>query len=203
MGKMKITAKRLDIFFRITQTFITIALVASIVGLGIIGAYFLFDLSADVIGTGYGSVDVGFLELEIAESACLSRDVIILGAAAELALGLLCLLAGRGCVNCVRSILAPMAEGAPFRDTVSRNLSKLGRLTCALGIKLNLMEIIAAALMAQAYDLPNLLLSENIVRVTMQYEFDLGFVLVAAVFALLSLVFRYGEGLQQLSDETL
>lgn len=203
MEKMQNTAKKLDTFFRILQVCITIALVACVVGLGIIGAYFFFDLSAAAIGTGYGSVDVGFLELEIAESVALSHDVIILGAAAELALGLLCLITVRGCVKCIRSILSPMTEGAPFQGIVSENLSKLARHTVILGIKLNLMEILGNVLTVQAYGLSDLLLSENIVRITPNYEFDLSFVVIAAALALLSYVFRYGEHLQQLSDETL
>ena len=203
MEKMQITAKKLDTFFRILQICISIALIASVVGLGIIGSYFLFDLSPEMIGTGYGSVEIGFLELEIAESVVLSHDVIILGAAAELALGFLCMLTGRSCVKCVRNILAPMADGSPFRGVVSETLSKLARLSCALGIKMNLMELIGEILTTQAYDLTGLLLSENIVHVTMNYTFDLGFLVVAAAFLLLSFVFHYGEELQQLSDETL
>ena len=203
MKNMQTTAKKLDTFFRILHIFITVALIASVAGLGIIGAYFLFDLSPEMIGTGYGSVEVGFLELEIADSYPLSRDVIILGAAAELALGFFCLLTGRGCVQCVRNILSPMAEGSPFRGVVSENLGKLAKYTCALGIKLNLMEIIGNLIAVQAYDLTGLLLDENIVHVTTNYTFDLGFLVIAAAFLLLSFVFRYGEELQQLSDETL
>ena len=203
MEKLQSTARKLDTFFRIVHIFITVALVASLVGMAIIGAYFLFDLSPAMIGTGYGSVELGFLDLEIADSVELSVDVIILGAAAELALGFLCLLTVRHCVQCVRNILAPMAEGTPFNGAASQNLGKLARYTLILGIKLNLMSILGNVITAQAYDLPGLLMNENIVHMTMNYYFDLSFVLIAAVFALLAYVFRYGEELQQLSDETL
>ena len=203
MEKLQSTARKLDTFFRIVQIFITVALVASLVGMAIIGAYFLFDLSPAMIGTGYGSVELGFLDLEIADSVELSVDVIILGAAAVLALGFLCLLTVRHCVQCVRNILAPMAEGSPFNGAASQNLGRLARYTLILGIKLNLMSILGNVITAQAYDLPGLLMNENIVHMTMNYYFDLSFVLIAAVFALLAYVFRYGEELQQLSDETL
>ena len=203
MEKLQSTARKLDIFFRIVHIFITVALVASLVGMAIIGAYFLFDLSPAMIGTGYGSVELGFLDLEIADSVELSVDVIILGAAAELALGFLCLLTVRHCVQCVRNILAPMTEGTPFNGAASQNLGRLARYTLILGIKLNLMSILGNVITAQAYDLPGLLMNENIVHMTMNYYFDLSFVLIAAVFALLAYVFRYGEELQQLSDETL
>ena len=136
MEKLQSTARKLDIFFRIVHIFITVALVASLVGMAIIGAYFLFDLSPAMIGTGYGSVELGFLDLEIADSVELSVDVIILGAAAELALGFLCLLTVRHCVQCVRNILAPMTDGTPFNGAASQNLGKLARYTLILGIKL-------------------------------------------------------------------
>ena len=53
------------------------------------------------------------------------------------------------------------------------------------------------------YQLNALLLSDKITKVTFNYSFDFSFLLIAAVLYLLSLVFSYGQELQQLSDETL
>ena len=44
MDKMKSTAKKLDIFFNILQIALSIAAVATLVGLAIIAAFFIFDL---------------------------------------------------------------------------------------------------------------------------------------------------------------
>ena len=52
-------------------------------------------------------------------------------------------------------------------------------------------------------DLHLLLLSEKITPVNFRYKIELGFLLVCAILLLLSYVFRYGEELQRLSDETL
>ena len=53
------------------------------------------------------------------------------------------------------------------------------------------------------YDLPGLLLSEKIIHEGGMVQVDLTFLIYWAILMLLSYVFRYGEGLQQLSDETL
>ena len=48
-----------------------------------------------------------------------------------------------------------------------------------------------------------LLLSEKITHVGGMFKIDLTFLIFWAILTLLSYVFRYGEDLQQLSDETL
>ena len=53
------------------------------------------------------------------------------------------------------------------------------------------------------YDLPGLLVSEKITHVGGMFQVDLTFLIYWAILLLLSYVFRYGEQLQQLSDETL
>ena len=53
------------------------------------------------------------------------------------------------------------------------------------------------------YDLPGLMISEKITHITGNFKVDLSFLIYWAILLLLSYVFRYGEGLQQLSDETL
>ena len=53
------------------------------------------------------------------------------------------------------------------------------------------------------YDLPGLLISHKITHVGGMFQVDLTFLIYWAILLLLSYVFRYGEELQQLSDETL
>ena len=53
------------------------------------------------------------------------------------------------------------------------------------------------------FDLPALLISEKIVHIGSMFSVDLTFLIYWAILLLLSYVFRYGEELQQLSDETL
>ena len=101
------------------------------------------------------------------------------------------------------AILAPMKNGEPFHNTVSVQLGKIAKYVCALGIFMNLEKIISNILLVKAYDLHLLLLSEKVSHVEFMFVFDFSFLVVYGILLLLSYIFRYGEELQQLSDETI
>ena len=72
-----------------------------------------------------------------------------------------------------------------------------------MGILYNIILLSEQVMTAFVYNLPGLLISEKIVHVDGMFQVDLAFVVYWAILLLLSYVFRYGEELQQLSDETL
>ena len=203
MEKLNSTARKLDIVAKIFSVMLTIAIVCCLVGLGIIAVGLIFKLDPHLIGTNYNVLDLGLLELEVADSHAPSERLVLMLTATEIILTLLCLYRGLFAVKYIRNILQPMIENAPFHNTISTNLVKLARCTCSIGIGINLLELLNQVFSAKAFQLPELLLSDKITHITMNYHFDLGFLIVAAVLLLLSYVFRYGEQLQQLSDETL
>jgi hypothetical protein len=96
-----------------------------------------------------------------------------------------------------------MTEEKPFDTIVSTNLKKLARLSINLGILYNIILLSEQIITVFVYDLPGLLISEKISHVGGMFQVDLTFVVYWAVLLLLSYIFRYGEELQQLSDETL
>ena len=106
-------------------------------------------------------------------------------------------------VGYIREILHPMTEGKPFDAVISTNLKKLARLSINLGILINIIRISEQVMTVFVYDLPELLISEKITHVGGMFQLDLTFLIYWAILLLLSYVFRYGEELQQLSDETL
>ena len=55
----------------------------------------------------------------------------------------------------------------------------------------------------KAYDMERLLNSDAAERFSYNYSPDISFVVIAALLLFLSVIFRYGEGLQKESDETL
>ena len=203
MSELTSTAKKLDIFFRIAKIMLSVAMVTCCVGLVLIGAYFLFDLAPEMIGSGYDTVEIGSLELTLAEGIAPMEDRVLLYVAVEIALTLVILFITRLCVLCVRSILQPMKEGLPFHDTVCRSLKKMAKYTLVLGIAGNAIKLSSTLMLVREYDLLRLLLSDKVTHVTFNESFDLGFLVIAAALLLLSYVFRYGQELQQLSDETL
>ena len=197
------TASILDKILYILSIAIKIGAVALVVGLGILTAGFLFDLPPQMVGTGYDHVDLGFITFTVAEAYLPDHQTIWCQVGAKMILLLICMFPAHFSVKAIRAILAPMKEGKPFHNTVSTNLHKLANCACSLGIGLNLLYIISNILLEKAYDLHLLLLSEKITHVGFTFNFDLSFLIIWAVLLLLSYIFRYGEELQRLSDETL
>ena len=196
-------ASILDKLLKVLAVCIKIAAVALLVGLAILVAGFVFDLPPQMVSSGYDHVDVGFVTLTVADSYLPDHRIIWSQITAEMLLTLFCLVPAHFMVKAIRNILAPMKEGSPFHNTISLNLKNLARYTCFLGIGLNLLEIISNILLTKAFDLHILLLSEKMPHAEFHFTFDLSFLFIAGILLLLSCVFRYGEELQQLSDETL
>ena len=196
-------ASVLDKCLQVLAIIIKIGAIALTVGLVVLTAGFLFDLSPQIVGEGYRNVELGFLRFTVSESYMPNHRIIWCHFTAEIILSLICMIPAHFSVKAIRAILAPIKEGKPFHHAVSINLRKLANCVCALGIGVNLLEIIRSVLLVKAYDLHLLLLSDRVPHVDFSFHFDLGFLVVYAVLLLLSYIFRYGEELQQLSDETL
>ena len=203
MKDMIKTASLLDKILHILYIATMIGMVACLVGLGIIAAGVLFDLPPHMIGTGFQNADIGNITISVAEDQMPAFSVILGKTAAEIVLTFLCLFFARKMVACVRQILAPMKTGEPFHAGVSANLKTLAIYTCIIGVVMNVQDILSNALTIIAYDLANVLVNDQNTHITITSNFDLSFLLVAGILLLLSYVFRYGEQLQQLSDETL
>lgn len=203
MEKLKKTASTLDTVMKILSVCIRISAIALLIGLAILAAGFFFDLPSQMVGSGYASARLGFLTITVAESYMPDYHTVWAQVAAEIAMAFLCLIPSHLIVKSIRAILDPLKNGEPFHNTVSLHLSKIARYVCVLGISLNLLEIVGHILLIKAFDLHLLMLSERIPHVEFQFTFDFSFLLVSGILLLLSYVFRYGEELQQLSDETL
>lgn len=203
MKNMTVTAARLDKFLHFLNVLLWIAIVVSLVGLALIAAYFLFDLNPGWIATALNEVDVGYLSLTIGEGWAPSPSVVLLTSAGMLGITLIGLFLSRMVLGCFREILKPMKEGLPFQNTVWQNLKKSALYVILWGVLKNLGAGLELLLIVTQYHLPSLLLSDKITQISFIAPSDLGFLFIAAVLFLLSYVFRYGEGLQQLSDETL
>lgn len=197
------TASILDKCLNILSVVIKICAAALLVGLGILAAGFLFDLDPDVIGTGYEQADLGFVTLHVSPTYIPDHKTIWAQNAAEMLLTLLCMIPAHLIVKSIRAILSPMKDGQPFHNAVSIELKKIAKYVCVLGVCVNLQSVISKILLVRAFDLDLLILSEQISHVDFLFTFDLGFLPVCGILLLLSYVFRYGEELQQLSDETL
>ena len=203
MNNLSNTAKKLDKVLEIAHIVLGALAIACIVGVALIAAAYLLKLDPATIGTGYENFDIGFLELTLAESYAPDKWLVLLQAAITLLVSCRLLYEGRRGVGYIREILLPMKEEKPFDSIVSTNLKKLARLSIVIGILYNIIILSEQIMTVFVYDLPSLLVSEKIAHVGGMFWVDLTFVVCWAALLLLSYVFRYGEALQQLSDETL
>ena len=203
MNNLSNTAKKLDKVFEIAHIVLGALAIACIVGVALIAAAYIFRLDPSMIGTGYENFDLGFLEITAAEGYAPDKWLVLLQAAITLLVSCRLMYEGRCGVGYIREILQPMAEEKPFESIVSSNLKKLARLSITMGILYNIIILSEQIIAVFVYDLPALLLSEKIVHVDGMFTLDLAFLVYWAILLLLSYVFRYGDELQQLSDETL
>ena len=203
MNNLTNTAKKLDKVFEITHIVFGALAIASIVGVALIAVAYFLKLDPEFIGTNYESFDIGFLELQIAESYAPDKWLILAQAAFTLLVSCRLFYDGRRGVGYIREILKPMIEEKPFDSIVSTNLKKLAKLSVVLGILVNIIILAEQIIAVFVYELPGLLISEKITHVTGMFKIDLSFLIYWAILMLLSYVFQHGESLQQLSDETL
>lgn len=203
MNNLSNTAKKLDKVFEIAGIVLGALAIAAIVLVALITVAYLFKLDPDMIGTGYENFDIGFVELKIAEAYAPNKWLVLLQAAITLLVSCRLFYDGRRGVGYIREILQPMKEEKPFASVVSVNLKKLAKLSISIGILVNVISLAEQIMMIFVYDLPGLLISEKITHVGGMFKVDLTFLIYWAILMLLSYVFRYGEQLQQLDDETL
>ena len=203
MNNLTNTARKLDKVFEITHIVLGALAIACIVGTALIAVAYILKLDPGMIGTDYECFDIGFLELQIAEAYAPDKWLVLLQAAITLAVSCRLFYDGRRGVGYIREILQPMMEEKPFDAIVGTNLTKLAKLSISIGILYNILMLSEQIMTVFVYDLPGLLISEKIVHIGGMFRVDLSFVICWAILTLLSYIFRYGQQLQQLSDETL
>ena len=203
MKNLTDTVKTMDSICKVLSILAHIGFVAAIVALGIIAAAFIFNLTPDMLGIDYSSTTIGTLELVVAKNAMPDIKLILAQVAVDLVLSLVVtFLLIRG-IRCIRAILQRMEEGTPFFQSVGDHLQLLAKYCIILGIADNAGSIISTVLWKIHFNLETLLLSDKIIAANISVPLDATFLLAGAILLLLSYVFRHGEQLQQLSDETL
>ena len=167
---------------------------------------FLVFLRSDGFVDGAGTLagfTVGFLQIQYTHGLPYTREAAIAVNLFELIT--VVILMGAYCcgIRVLRHILHPMIQGRPFAGTIWTDLKKLGWISLGLCAMDNVMDLGVVFIYEYAYPVRELLESGNIQSVHFRYHFQPAFALIALVLFLLSHIFRYGQQLQQLSDETL
>ena len=103
----------------------------------------------------------------------------------------------------IRKLLAPMKNGRPFESGAAEHLKKIGWIILVNGVIKEAFAVAAQMLSVKVYGLEDFFTSPSIERTEFIYTYDINFILVACAIFLLSYIFKYGQQLQQESDETL
>lgn len=103
----------------------------------------------------------------------------------------------------LQRILEPMSQGQPFQENVSEDIKKLAWICLIGGCVMEFVKIVSIALSLGQQDLMVYFNPELVAKVELEYSFDTWFIWGFALLMLLSHVFRYGQQLQQLENETL
>ena len=107
------------------------------------------------------------------------------------------------CVRSLKRILLPIEVGQPFRKGICADIRRLSWHCFHLGWVENLSMLFSVILIENHYGLEELLVTGPITAVSIDPEFQPAWFFVTAVLSILAMVFRRGEELQTLSDETL
>lgn len=118
---------------------------------------------------------------------------------------MLALAAGWYCIRVLREILVPMKEGRPFVSGISRKLRKLGWTVMISGALVEIGGRLAEIFNLKAYRITEFFTNPVVesVKVGGNTTIFCWSIPAGLLVLFLSFVFRYGEELQQQSDETL
>ena len=106
-------------------------------------------------------------------------------------------------IRVLKRILLPIEVGQPFRTGISAHIVSMSKCAFWLGLAENLSMLASVIVIENHYDLPALLMGSTVTGVSIHPRFRPVWFIVAAVLSILAMVFRQGEQLQQLADETL
>lgn len=162
----------------------------------------VFMFFVDINSIPLDSLRIDVIDLTLKNDLFINKEMI----AKILPVGLLLLgmlfFVGYKMIKIVESICKTALE-KPFDISIANSLVRLSKYILVGGLITNLIIIFRFIILTKPYNY-NLLFNENYVSdIQFKYQFNLTFLIDAALVYLLSYVFRYGKELQDLSDETL
>lgn len=162
----------------------------------------VFMFFVDINSIPLDSLRIDIIDLTLKNDLFINKEMI----AKILPVGLLLLgmlfFVGYKMIKIVESICKTALE-KPFDISIANSLVRLSKYILVGGLITNLIIIFRFIILTKPYNY-NLLFNENYVYdIQFKYQFNLTFLIDAALVYLLSYVFRYGKELQDLSDETL
>ena len=164
----------------------------------------LYQLLTDPAAlSGKMGLTIGWLTLKADQGFGIGLDAAVMMKLLQLLSAAVFTAIGCSGILVLRRILLPIEVGQPFRSGICSDLMRLSKHAFWLGIADNLFSQALVLLIENHYDLPSLLVHGSITRVSVDFDYRPAWIILSAVLSILATVFRHGEQLQTLSDETL
>lgn len=200
MEKMINISKNLNIFAKVAKEVTKAA--AIVIAVCVVILLFISP-HHEMWRNGTFSLELGNVTLELIPDGAIPAEVTRRTVITGLIFCIPVLLFGAKCLGIVQDILTPMTQGQPFDKKVSQSLRKLSFIVLIAGAIVELGAMVLSALRLGSVKLDALFNPDLVAGYTVEHVMNMNFIFLFAVLYLMSHVFRYGEALQQLSDETL
>ena len=201
-NKLVKTARVIDKILNVVQKITVVATIVSSIMFAIF-AVVGFVMPDALIGTEFNVFDIGILTFEVAEGITPNNNAMLTYTLTLLITTVIYMPLFYYFLKVIRKVLKPMTEGNPFSSSVSKDVKKLAIVYLIIGIMDNIYIWVMTFTTMHIYNIEKVIESSNITSITANYHLDFTCVVIFFVLLLLSHIFKHGEKLQQLSDETI
>ena len=169
----------------------------------LIGLSLFYAFNKDVYNMLFGSIRIDYLQLTFNDDSALSKDKMSIWLPLIFLITAIFVFIIYKAVQTIESICTITMNHTPFDVRVANHIKKLAKYILAGGIVFNILEVCRVLYFKQILNFDLLFNTKYVTQINFDIRLHLSFLVFAALIYLLSYIFRYGQELQQLSDETL
>lgn len=162
-----------------------------------IGLSLFYAFNKDVYNTLFGSIRIDYLQLIFNDDLALNKDKMSMWLPLIFLIIAIFVFIIYKAVQTIESICTIAMDHTPFDVRVANHIKNLAKYILAGGIVFNILEVCRVMYFKQIIN------TKYVTQINFDIRLHLSFLVFAALIYLLSYIFRYGQELQQLSDETL
>ena len=169
----------------------------------LIGLSLFYAFNKDVYNTLFGSIRIDFLQLIFKDDTALHKDSMSMWLPLILLIIAILIFIIYKSIQTIESICKIAMDHTPFDVRVANHIKNLAKYILAGGIVFNILEVCRVMYFKQIINFDLLFNTKYVTQINFGIRLHLSFLVFAALIYLLSYIFRYGQELQQLNDETL
>lgn len=160
----------------------------------LIGLSLFYAFNKDVYNTLFGSIRIDYLQLIFNDDLALNKDKMSMWLPLIFLITAIFVFIIYKAVQTIESICTITMDHTPFDVRVANHIKNLAKY---------ILEVCRVLYFKQILNFDLLFNTKYVTQIKFDIRLHLSFLVFAALIYLLSYIFRYGQELQQLSDETL